>query len=137
MRLCFWLLLALVAVPVAGLRAEDASDEDSSYWMKKKLEHSQKIFAALSQADFESMEASARMLGKLNQIEKFVRGRDSAYRAQLDIFRFAVEEVRKEAETKDIDGATLAFHQMTLSCVNCHKLLRAEIQTKAKPTKSP
>jgi cytochrome c556 len=73
------------------------------------------------------------MLAKLNQIEKFVRGRDQAYRAQLDIFRYAVEDVRKEAEAKNIDGVTLAFNQMTLSCVNCHKLLRYEILKRATP----
>lgn len=124
--------LVLFSTPLV-LRAAEPSDQDSSYWMKKKLEHSQKVFAALSQADFEAMEESARMLAKLNQIEKFVRGRDQAYRAQLDIFRYAVEDVRKEAEAKNIDGVTLAFNQMTLSCVNCHKLLRYEILKRAKP----
>jgi hypothetical protein len=132
MRLRLLCLIALVAVPGLSLHAQDKPGDDSSYWMKKKLEHSQAILAALAQADYEKLEESARVLAKLNQIEKFVRGRDAAYRAQLDIFRFAVEEVRKEAEHKNIDGATLAFHQMTLSCVNCHKLLRAEIQSKAR-----
>lgn len=129
-----WILaLIFLLTLLPGAWGVEPDDQDSSYWMKKKLEYSQKVFASLSQADFDAIEESARMLAKLNQIEKFVRGRDQAYRAQLDIFRFAVHELRDQSEAKNIDGATLAFHQMTLSCVNCHKLLRGDAK-KPKPS---
>ena len=44
--------------------------------------------------------------------------------------QFKAEEVeikgRIEAQRKEIDEATLAYMQMTLSCVKCHKLIRRE-----------
>ncbi|MBC8351207.1 MAG: cytochrome c [Planctomycetes bacterium] len=43
---------------------------------------------------------------------------------QLKTFEFSVNELVRNAEDKDLDGATLAFTQMTISCVNCHKELR-------------
>lgn len=133
MRWTWLVLAAMVAVPMASVRADEKGDEEASVWMKKKLEYSQRIFASLATEDFDTMADSALFLSRLNQIEKFSRGRNPKYRAQLDIFRYALEEVRTEAGQKDIDGAALAFHQMAMSCVNCHKLLRAEKAKEAKP----
>jgi cytochrome c556 len=122
-------MLALVFT-VTSIRAEEPKPDDSSFWMKRKLELSQKVFAALAEGDFDTIDESARTMAKLNTIERFIRGRNPEYRAQLEIFRFANSELIRQAEKKNIDGAALAFHQLTLSCVNCHKQIRAEKEGK-------
>jgi hypothetical protein len=35
-------------------------------------------------------------------------------------FRRHAEALRQAAQTKNLDGATLAYVQLTLNCVNCH-----------------
>ena len=60
----------------------------------------------------------------LSRIEGFVRGRTPGYRTQLQIFQDATEELMRQAEKENVDGAALAFTQLTISCVNCHKQLR-------------
>ena len=45
---------------------------------------------------------------------------------KLKSFQFPVNELVRNAEDENIDGAPLAFTQMTISCVNCHKAVRKE-----------
>jgi hypothetical protein len=118
----------LVALLVAGgaLAEEDKKDEEGkgSFWMQKKMEYSEKILAGLATADFEQIAKNARSMSALSQMEKWVRGGLPEYRAQLRIFQNANEQLIRMADQKELDGATLAYLQLALSCVNCHKVVR-------------
>ena len=39
-------------------------------------------------------------------------------------FEFANMELVRNAKADRLDGATIAFQQLTISCVSCHKMLR-------------
>ncbi len=124
-----WTLLTLVMMTAAFsawlASAQQATDEGHSYWMKKKLEFAEHILAGMATADFEKISKSATSMKNLNQIEEWARRKNAdEYRTQLHIFRFANSELVRQAEKKNIDGVALAYSQLTLSCVNCHKLLR-------------
>ena len=93
-------------------------------WMDIKLEESQNIFAALTEADYAAVVKSADGLKMLSKLEGFVRRGTPGYRTQLRSFEFAIDEIRKQAVSQNLEGVALGFHQMTLSCVNCHKQLR-------------
>ena len=60
----------------------------------------------------------------LNLIESFVRRKTPGYEVQLKVFAFSTDELIRNAKEQNTDGATLAFTQMTVSCVNCHKEIR-------------
>ena len=100
-------------------------DRTFNFWMDTKLRESQAIFAALTRADFPAVVTSTNGLKALTKIEAFVRRRSPEYRTQLRSFEFAVEEMSKQAKAENIEGVVLGFHQMTFSCVNCHKQLRS------------
>lgn len=105
--------------------AETKGDKPVSFWMDKKLEYSQHILSGLALEDFEKIGRTAQAMQRLGKIETFVRRHDTeAYRTQFRVFQFANEELIRLAAEKNIDGAALAFTQLTLSCVNCHKQLR-------------
>lgn len=120
-------LLAVSACCLAALtcltRAAD-DDPKASRLMQRKLEYSQHILAGLASADYEAIAKNARVLKTYTQLENHIRGKDPAYRAQLNIFWFANDELIRLAEEKNIEGASSAFTQLTLSCVNCHNVLR-------------
>jgi hypothetical protein len=121
-------LLAVTAMLAGMLWAEDEEQEKPapSVWMRKKMEYSQKLLEGLAVGDFELLSQQARAMNALNQIEGWVRGKTPDYRTQLRIFRFANEELIRQADEENLDGASLAFVQLTLSCVNCHKLVRGD-----------
>lgn len=113
------LLLSSVAIA-----EEDKKDDEPSFWMKQKLTYSQQILNGLAQEDYELIQKNAMSMKGLNKIEAFVRQKPEGYRTHLKTFEFSVTELIRNAEDEDLDGATLAFTQMAISCVNCHKHLR-------------
>jgi cytochrome c556 len=102
----------------------DSDKKPMSPWMDTKVKESQKIFVALAEADFKTVIDSAKKLKTLNKFEGFVRRNAPGYRTQLRSFEFAVDEIEQQARKENIEGVTLGFHQLTMSCVNCHKQLR-------------
>jgi hypothetical protein len=102
----------------------DSEAKPFNFWMDVKLEESQKIFAALTKADFKTLVSSTKKLSALSELEGFVRNRTPGYRTQLRSYQFAIQEIEQQAKRESIEGVTLGFQQLTLSCVNCHRQLR-------------
>jgi hypothetical protein len=104
--------------------AADETAKKPSVWMRTKLENSQKVLGGLANGDFDAIARSAKAMNNLSELEKHVRSTTPGYRTQLLIFRAANADLIRQAERENLDGCALAFHQLTLSCVNCHKALR-------------
>ena len=49
---------------------------------------------------------------------------DAIYAQQADEFRRIVDKLEKAAKAKRLDGAALAYVDMTMSCIECHKHVR-------------
>ena len=120
--LCVGLLLAKEGCG-QDKRAETAQ-QPTSFWMKKKLEYSQGILEGITLADFDKIATNAESMRNLSKIEGFIRRPTAGYAAQLQIFDEAAAEIFRQANRDNLDGAALAFTQLTVSCVNCHKRLR-------------
>ena len=99
-------------------------DPSTSFWMKKKLVYSQQVLAGLASGDFDAIVANAQSMRNLSTVEGFIRGQTPGYRTQLQIFDEANAEIIRQAQKDNVDGVALAFTQLTISCVNCHKHLR-------------
>jgi cytochrome c556 len=124
-KLCVVFAALLVLSVFVSNYAQPREDEKKpSVWMKKKLDYSQEILAGLANEDFKAIATSARAMNDLNQFEKFFRARTPEYREQLQIFDTANKALVRQAEKENLDGATIAFMQLTTSCVNCHKIVR-------------
>jgi len=123
-----WFQIALAAVIALALVpasvGQQEKQEKPSVWMKLKLNYSQSILSGLAKAEFDVMGENARSMKTLTQIERWVRRSEPGYQTQLMIFRFANEELIRLSDAKNLEGAALAFSQLTLSCVNCHKQIR-------------
>ena len=91
-----------------------------------KSRYSPKILEGVTKGDFALMEDNAAKMRGLNRFERFVRGRWEGYAEQLQTFQQANDEIIKQARKNNVEGATLAFTQMTISCVTCHKKLREQ-----------
>jgi cytochrome c556 len=118
-------IVAALALLAFAVRVAGADEKDEpSYWMQKKMEYSGKILAGLAKADFEAIEKNAKSMNALSQIEKWVRASAPGYDSQLATFRSANKSLVRMAQEQDLDGATLAFMQLTHSCVQCHKVVR-------------
>jgi cytochrome c556 len=116
--------LAFLMVLALPLRAEDEPTQKSSLWMRQKLQASQAILRGLADADFDSIGKDAQAMNLMTYLEEWTRADTPGYQAQLRLFEFADHELIRAAREKNIDAATLAYTQLTISCVSCHKIVR-------------
>jgi len=118
-----WLVMGPAAVGQEQ-KTPEATENQPSVWMRKKLDFSRNILAGLASEDFDKVVANAQAMQGLSKFEWFIRGNMPGYRTQLEVFQNANEEIIRQAQKDNVEGATLAFTQLTFSCVNCHKRLR-------------
>jgi hypothetical protein len=93
-------------------------------FMRKKLEASQSLIEGLVLEDFDLIANGARQLKTTSSAAQFLVIHDPIYTGQADEFRRIIDKMEKAAKEKRIDGATLAYMDMTMSCVECHKYVR-------------
>ena len=116
--------LALCCASSGLAQQVDGKSQPTSYWMQKKLEYSQNILGGMATADFDRIVENAEAMRRLSSIEGFIRRQTPGYGRQLQLFEEAAGEIARQANKDNVDGVALAFTQLTISCVNCHKELR-------------
>jgi hypothetical protein len=92
--------------------------------MAEKLKNSQKLLEGIALADFKRIERSAEELIELTKTEEWLMHKTPRYEMHTNEFLRAAETLIRKAKDKNIDGATLAFFDMTMSCVRCHQHVR-------------
>ena len=112
--------------PASSTTAKDRyqESESESFWMEQKLRLSQEILAGLASGDFDQIGRSAEVMRGLSKVEAFVRREPKGYRDYMRQFTLANDDLVRSAAEENLAGATLAFNQLTISCVNCHRHLR-------------
>lgn len=123
------LLVGLMALPSSSSTGDQKPDKEvkkkASLWMKAKTKLSQDILVGLTEADFEKIAKNAKALNLVDYFEVVARAKtDDEYRQQASLFASANLELIRQAEAKNIFGATLAYNQLTVSCVQCHVIVR-------------
>lgn len=119
-------LSATLAVHLARGDDGKAQAPESSIWMKQKLGASQNILAGLTKGDFEAIEKNAQSMLAVGYLEKWLRADTPGYQMFMKDFEYANKSLTLAAREKNLDGATIAYIQLTLSCVHCHKTIRVE-----------
>lgn len=118
-------LIAGVLGLVVGVAVAPAASEDETHQiMRAKLRQSQALLEGLANQNFALLKKNAKDMKAVADLEQWIHGENEEYELQLKLFRSANDEIIRQAEEKNIDAAALAFVQLTMSCVNCHKQLR-------------
>jgi cytochrome c556 len=126
MNRCLWSALSLLLLVPAFVSAQEPQPVRLSRpeVMKQKLESSQKVLAALALEDFDAVAANAQRLSLLTLEASWHVLQTPEYRRESDEFRRTADLLTTAARNKNLDGATLAYMQATMKCVQCHKYLR-------------
>lgn len=121
------LLVALVGLMVACvcLAGGQAPDAGVNKLMRQKLDHAQRVLSGLALEDFAEIRRSADALGQLSQAAAWRVLQTPQYQTYSADFLRLSERLSQAARDKNLDGATLAYVELTVNCVNCHKHVRA------------
>lgn len=119
--------MAVAAMSCLAAVQPGRAEEKPTDWMQLKLQMSQEILAGLTRGDFQAVETHAQKMNVVNFMEKLVTADKPHYKEytrQLQAFETANRELLRQSAAKNAEGATLAYVQLTISCVQCHKLIR-------------
>ena len=92
--------------------------------MTLKLEHHQKLLAALVMNDLPNAAKHAADLQKVRQDVAWMIVKTPQYEIWSKEFTSSADKVIKAATEKNPDAAKLGYLEMSLSCFNCHTYVR-------------
>lgn len=122
-------LIVLGAIVTLGLVTHQATFSQNprktvDALMAQKLKSSQQVLEGISLGDFKKITAGAEQLIQLTKTEEWLVHKTPRYQTHSNEFVRAAETLIRKSEEKNLDGATLAFFDMTMSCVRCHQYVR-------------
>ena len=117
-------LLTVVALVLGGQACSQESDNVGAF-MRAKLEHSQNVLEGLTTEDFGMISKSASQMEILSQEASWQVLQTPEYRQQSLEFRRAVKALKEQADKESIEGAALAYVDVTMKCVRCHQYVRS------------
>ncbi len=119
------LVLGIGATELTLLGARPAQQQrDGNAFMKLKLANTQLVLNGIAVQDYPLIESSAEALVRLSKKAEFQLQEVPEYGRYSAEFRRSAEKLVRTARAKNSDGAALAYVELTLCCVNCHKHLR-------------
>jgi hypothetical protein len=93
-------------------------------FMRQKMQASNLILEGLCMDDLKAVAMGTHTLLKMPSEARWRVSNDMMYRRYSNEFVQAVEELQKEAEENDIDSASMAWVNVTMKCMKCHKWVR-------------
>jgi hypothetical protein len=119
--------LVLAAVLAAALWSAGGAQEQPakvSDFMKLKLNHAQKSLEAITIEDYAAMAKHAQALSLLSREATWRVLQTEEYVQHSTEFRRTADALGAAAKKKNVDAAALAYVDLTMKCVNCHKYVR-------------
>lgn len=113
---------------VAPAASKDTADaprpNEAAAFMHLKLNHAQKVLEGIALENFDLIAKNAEQMGLLTQDENWMVYQTVEYRQHSADFERIAGTLTKAAKAKNLDGAALAYMELTMSCINCHKHTR-------------
>ena len=92
--------------------------------MINKLTNAQKLLEGIALGKFDKMEKHAEELIRISKTAEWLANKKPRYEQFSNEFARAAETIVQKAKAKNIDGVTLAYFDLTMSCVRCHQYVR-------------
>ena len=118
------LIAVLILICVAAPAITDEPVGKEQVFMRTKLAHSQQVLEGLATEDFQIIALNSNQLKLISLDANWQVLQTEEYIRQSKEFRRAADNLTAAAEKKNLDGAVLAYFQLTQSCVSCHKYVR-------------
>jgi cytochrome c556 len=117
------LSMALTPLGVSG-QGKKQRDNVVAEMMQKKLKSAQLVLEGVAIADHKKITQGAEDLIQLAKTTTWQLVRSPRYEMHSNDFIRAAENLVQKARDKNVDGAALAYVEMTLTCVRCHQYVR-------------
>ena len=120
-------LLPILVGAVVWMTAT-AADQQTKETMDAKLLYSKELLEGIVTEDYRQVADNAKKLHSLSQSANWSIRQTTEYQRHTREFARQATAIEKAAEAKNIDGATLGYFQLTMTCVNCHRHMKGSEQ---------
>lgn len=110
-----------------------SSRSDLDAFMQLKLGHAKGILEGLATEDFEQIAKDSQALSALSLQSSWNTRTTLDYLDHSSDFRRALNVIALAAREKNLDRAALAYVNMTVQCIECHRYLREKSGVVHKP----
>jgi hypothetical protein len=124
-------VVAAAGIVAAGLAVAQVADtptqpDQVAAFMRAKLGHAQNVLEGLSLEDYDLIARGAHDLSLASQASSWQVLQTEDYVRHSAEFRRACDGLRAAARAKNLDGALVAWMEVTMKCVQCHRYVRDE-----------
>jgi cytochrome c556 len=133
---CAGVVVAVALVCVLATSGHGQQAPGPRDFMRLKLDHSQKTLEGLALEDYDKMAKHSQELSLLSLAASWQVLQTPEYAQQSLEFRRAADALTAAAKKKNLDGAALAYVDVTMKCVNCHKYVRGVRMAAVEPTEA-
>ncbi len=132
LTLAAWIGLAPLVLWAGGQASSTKRDDDKQkkvvtsnmVMMREKLAAASKALEGLSLEDFTKIAESAERMHIISRAASWHVIDSDDYNRFSKNFQQEASDLKRHAEQKNLDAATLDYVRLTTTCVECHKLLR-------------
>lgn len=118
--ICF----ALLSVVGFVLHSQSVAGNETKEVMRFKLHYAQGVLEGITMENFDLIATNALKLKNLSQQANWQIRQTPEYQRLTMQYAQNADALGKAAKDKNVDAATVAYFQMTVSCTTCHKYLR-------------
>lgn len=130
------LIAVFTCILAVGVAQEIYAQVRTNQLMIDKLQAAQKLLEGIALAKFDKIERHADDLIRISKTAEWINaGKSPRYEMYSNEFQRAAEAIVKKAKAKNMDGVTLAYFDLTNSCVRCHQHLRETRDARAPGSK--
>jgi hypothetical protein len=116
--------LPLLTSQQSVLVSQEPGQSPSAGFMRLKLEPAKKVLEGIALGDFQMIRSNSEQMRKLALDASWMVIQTEAYSSHSQDFQRSLSLINRMCDDEDLDGVTLAYMQMTMRCVQCHKMLR-------------
>lgn len=120
------LFIIAFSANVGDARAEQPLDRQHAVLMEKKLTSAQEVLGGLARRNFPEIEKQAQMLNLLSHEAAWNVIQTEEYLRLSDSFRSTIKQLKRAAEDGESDAVALAYINLTISCIDCHRYAEAQ-----------
>jgi hypothetical protein len=118
-----WIALMLAIAAIASI-AQESRRNVTKDAMRFKLHFAQGVLEGITTENFSLIATNAQKLRALSQSVDWKLRATREYQQLTSDFARAASSLERSASNRNVDAATVAYFQLTTSCVTCHKYLR-------------
>lgn len=106
---------------------KNPTQENVSKFMQAKLDSSKDVLEGLVTEDFDLIQKGTKKMIEMSNATEWQVVEGPVFAQQSAEFRNAAKDVLNYAKKKNLDGASLSYLHLTMTCIACHKQIKKSV----------